>query len=253
MSIELYAQVRVRGYYRKDGTYVRPHIRSWPDGNPYNNYSFPGNYNPNTGKTSTGNPETYLKNYYKRNSYFSPSHSTRSTSSSYYPATKTSEYDIAPPTFPSVNSLLVALRNKINENIDYDINTQLLENLITTLQDLKKQILHRNANSHLGDNTAFKNFSSPSSSKQYHNYNKTYHIIIYSETSREHAEFRVKQIQSSYTFSGYQIKVLPAVVNGRQWYRVALGNFSTYAEAKEEFSLLSTSIPSDSWILKIEY
>lgn len=27
----------VEGYYRKDGTYVRPHIRSNPDGNPYNN------------------------------------------------------------------------------------------------------------------------------------------------------------------------------------------------------------------------
>lgn len=37
------AQVRVRGYFRKDGTYVQPHYRSAPDGNPYNNWSFPGN------------------------------------------------------------------------------------------------------------------------------------------------------------------------------------------------------------------
>ena len=29
------AQVRVKGYYRKDGAYVRPHVRSNPDGNPY--------------------------------------------------------------------------------------------------------------------------------------------------------------------------------------------------------------------------
>jgi hypothetical protein len=34
--------VYVRGYYRKDGTYVQPHYRSAPDGNPYNNWSFPG-------------------------------------------------------------------------------------------------------------------------------------------------------------------------------------------------------------------
>src|SRR5689334_20087517 len=46
--------VHVRGYYRKDGTYVEPHYRSAPDGIPYNNYSFPGNYNPFTGKTATG-------------------------------------------------------------------------------------------------------------------------------------------------------------------------------------------------------
>ena len=57
------ARVRVEGYYRKDGTYVRPHYRSNPDGNPYNNWSFPGNYNPNTRRMSPGNPSTYLKNY----------------------------------------------------------------------------------------------------------------------------------------------------------------------------------------------
>ncbi len=64
------AQVSVRGYYRKDGTYVRPHQRTLPDGNPYNNYSFPGNYNPNTGEITGGNPNTYLRNYYGRSSSF---------------------------------------------------------------------------------------------------------------------------------------------------------------------------------------
>lgn len=59
-------RVRVKGYYRKDGTYVRPHYRTAPDGNPYNNYSFPGNYNPNTGKITPGNSQTYLDRYYNR-------------------------------------------------------------------------------------------------------------------------------------------------------------------------------------------
>ena len=68
-------RVRVRGYYRKDGTYVRPHYRTAPDGNPYNNYSFPGNYNPNTGRITPGNPQTYLDRYYNRSSssYSTPS------------------------------------------------------------------------------------------------------------------------------------------------------------------------------------
>ena len=61
--VGIYAQVRVRGYYRSNGTYVQPHYRSSPDGNPYNNYSYPGNTNPYTGKTATGNPSTYLNNY----------------------------------------------------------------------------------------------------------------------------------------------------------------------------------------------
>lgn len=64
------AQVRVKGYYRKDGTYVRPHVRSNPDGNPYNNWSYPGNVNPYTGKVATGNPETYLKKYRKGGNRF---------------------------------------------------------------------------------------------------------------------------------------------------------------------------------------
>ena len=59
----------VRGYYRRDGTYVQPHYRTNPDGNPYNNYSFPGNYNPNTGGVTPGNPDTYLNGYYNRHQY----------------------------------------------------------------------------------------------------------------------------------------------------------------------------------------
>ena len=54
----------VGGYYRRDGTYVSPHLRTNPDGNPFNNYSFPGNYNPNTGTITGGDPGRYLDRYY---------------------------------------------------------------------------------------------------------------------------------------------------------------------------------------------
>ena len=63
VSFYVDAQVKVKGYYRKDGTYVKPHYRSSPDGNPKNNWSYPGNTNLNTGEISTGNPDTYLKRY----------------------------------------------------------------------------------------------------------------------------------------------------------------------------------------------
>src|SRR6266849_4628553 len=56
----------VRGHYRSDGTYVNPYQRTTPDHNPYNNYNFPGNYNPNTGRTTPGNPDNYLDRYYER-------------------------------------------------------------------------------------------------------------------------------------------------------------------------------------------
>lgn len=40
----------VRGYYRKDGTFVKPYIRTERDGYSENNYSTSGNYNPYTGE-----------------------------------------------------------------------------------------------------------------------------------------------------------------------------------------------------------
>jgi hypothetical protein len=58
----------VNPYVRSDGTQVPGYYRSSPDGNPYNNYSFPGNTNPYTGKVAPGDPDTYLRNYYNRSS-----------------------------------------------------------------------------------------------------------------------------------------------------------------------------------------
>ena len=48
--------VRVRGYYRKDGTYVAPHYRSAPDRSYNNNWSTRPNINPYTGKRGTRAP-----------------------------------------------------------------------------------------------------------------------------------------------------------------------------------------------------
>lgn len=45
-----YAQVYVKGYYKKDGTYVQPHYRSSPNSTKMDNYSTKGNINPYTGK-----------------------------------------------------------------------------------------------------------------------------------------------------------------------------------------------------------
>ena len=54
----------VNGYLKSNGTYVNGYYRSSPDGNPYNNYSFPGNTNPYTGKVAGGSVDSYLNNYY---------------------------------------------------------------------------------------------------------------------------------------------------------------------------------------------
>lgn len=50
------SQVRVKGYTKKDGTYVAPHYRSSPNRTKLDNYSTRGNVNPYTGKVGTVDP-----------------------------------------------------------------------------------------------------------------------------------------------------------------------------------------------------
>lgn len=64
-----HAQTWVNPYVRKDGTYVGGHYRSNPDGNPYNNWSYPGNVNPYTGRQATGDPNRYLEQYNNRQNF----------------------------------------------------------------------------------------------------------------------------------------------------------------------------------------
>jgi hypothetical protein len=51
------ADTHVKGYYKKNGTYVEPHYRSSPNGTTNDNYSTKGNVNPYTGQEGTRNPE----------------------------------------------------------------------------------------------------------------------------------------------------------------------------------------------------
>ncbi|WP_223601672.1 SH3 domain-containing protein [Chryseobacterium sp. GVT01B] len=69
LSVCSYSQVSVRGYYRKDGTYVRPHERTAPNSTITDNYSYRGNYNPNLeyNTISTRNSSSTY-NYYDNSS-----------------------------------------------------------------------------------------------------------------------------------------------------------------------------------------
>ena len=78
------AQTWVNGYCKSNGTYVSGHYRTSPDNSPYNNYSYPGNYNPNTGRITTGNTSTYLRNYYGSSPSYGNSYSSPSNYGSYY-------------------------------------------------------------------------------------------------------------------------------------------------------------------------
>lgn len=44
---------RTNGYYKNNGTYVKPYYRTSPNSKKNDNYSYKGNYNPYTGKYGT--------------------------------------------------------------------------------------------------------------------------------------------------------------------------------------------------------
>jgi len=56
LSATAFADQYVRGYVRKDGTYVQPHYRSSPNSSTYDNYSTRGNVNPYTGQRGYESP-----------------------------------------------------------------------------------------------------------------------------------------------------------------------------------------------------
>lgn len=51
-----WADEYVNGYYRQDGTYVQPYVRSSPDNSYNNNWSVRGNTNPYTDQQGTKAP-----------------------------------------------------------------------------------------------------------------------------------------------------------------------------------------------------
>lgn len=55
-TVSAFADQYVRGYTRKDGTYVAPHWRSDADGRRDNNWSSRGNVNPYTGERGYRDP-----------------------------------------------------------------------------------------------------------------------------------------------------------------------------------------------------
>lgn len=59
LSVAASADVSVRGYTRKDGTYVQPHMRSDPNGTTLDNYSTRGNSNPYTGERGYRSDDGY--------------------------------------------------------------------------------------------------------------------------------------------------------------------------------------------------
>ena len=102
------AYVSVKGYYRSDGTYVRPHVRSNPNGLKYDNYSYTpsqGLYNDSYGtRGSYWDTPTYTTDpdYYVGESLYDSGLSDYSYGSSY-----NSYYDSTPscPIFSTYNTL----------------------------------------------------------------------------------------------------------------------------------------------------
>ena len=65
--------VRVKGYYRDDGTYVKPYFRTAPNHTNKDNFSTQGNNNPYTGKPGWIERDSEYNTLYYSNNTYSPS------------------------------------------------------------------------------------------------------------------------------------------------------------------------------------
>lgn len=72
IAMPAFAQTRVRGYVRQNGTYVAPHYRSSPNSSTYDNWSTRGNTNPYTGQAGTQSPYTQSRTRSYTPSYTPP-------------------------------------------------------------------------------------------------------------------------------------------------------------------------------------
>lgn len=148
-SVLAEARVSVRGYFRKNGTYVAPHYRSSPDGNFYNNWSTKGNINPYTGQEGTktnpsssdGTDSTYSP---YSGSYPSPTEEDKSPTSSSTNSTETSTEAAEEPSMETIeqnnqqDSNLTELKNRIR---DLEQKVEALEKEMSDLNQLNQRTL----------------------------------------------------------------------------------------------------------------
>lgn len=73
--------VKVKGYYKSNGTYVQPYYRTAPNSTNKDNFSTKGNVNPYTGKPGYIQPDSKSSsipskntNYYNNKSYSTPTY-----------------------------------------------------------------------------------------------------------------------------------------------------------------------------------
>ena len=65
-STAIAGDVFVKGYTKRDGTYVQPHYRSSPNSTKLDNFSTRGNVNPYTGQAGTKDPDSSYQGGYRR-------------------------------------------------------------------------------------------------------------------------------------------------------------------------------------------
>ena len=64
--------VKVKGYYKKNGTYVQPHYRTAPNSTKNDNFSTVGNTNPYTGQAGWIEPDNKINTLYSTTYTYKP-------------------------------------------------------------------------------------------------------------------------------------------------------------------------------------
>ena len=78
LCLPVFGQVKVKGYYKSNGTYVEPHVRSSPNSTKTDNYSYPGNTTPISPPSGNYVPasstDKWIDGYYRTDGTFVKGH-----------------------------------------------------------------------------------------------------------------------------------------------------------------------------------
>ena len=222
------SDVWVNGYYRKDGTYVSGYWRSAPDGDPTNNFSYPGNTNPYTGKTATGDVDTYLKNNSERSYYIiSKSINVRSGPGTNYPIVRSLNYGDNLEVVESINSSWKKVN--INSTIGYVFGPNLSATLTSQIPD--NEMLSSSYSSSSG--TAYTN---PSITTDKFG-NKYYYVIGLSARVRSEAS----ESGSIITTLSYGDKMVAIDASNAVWIKVKISYYNSSMSYVEAIGYVNTT------------
>jgi septal ring-binding cell division protein DamX len=82
--------------------------------------------------------------------------------------------------------------------------------------------------------------------------NDIYYIILCSESSITDANESLISYKNKFNSNNIDFKIFSTIINEKQWYRVAVGHYSSYNKAQEILNQLKSYLPPGAWVQRYQ-